>query len=174
NLVFSSGAPATVTLEDGTAPVDVRAGDLLRGVYLFDNVKVASAILQSRDLLVSTNAPVVDATSQLIAGNTAIPKIDTSKITYTRGLLGAVITGAAGAVTDVDQPLVVTARNTTRTLPKRPTLQVLNSVAADRTIGGYSVLKLNNGNNSQGSAGFSIANVISGTGFVQWRASSAA
>jgi len=167
NLVFGAGA-ATITLEDGTTAVDVRSGDTLRGVYLFDNVKVASGIVQSRDLLISTNTPSVDATSTLRPVDSGAPVIDASKITFTRGLNGAMLTGAAGAVADTDTPVSVVARDTARAVPPVFIPQKVAGITFG-TNGGFSITKITTGQ-GWGSAGVSSVQSITDTGYLQFRA----
>ncbi|HWW61798.1 MAG TPA: hypothetical protein VN181_10560, partial [Thermoanaerobaculia bacterium] len=174
--VFSAGR-AAITLEDGPTPVDMRAGDTLRGIYRFDNVNVGTARLTSRrDLFVSTAAPTLDAQSTLAGANAAPPKVDLSKISYSRGLIGAVLVGAPGAVSD-SETVDIVARNTTRVQPRKPPTQNFSWVDMpwwSIGTGGTSIRKLDNGDGNWATSGLSSVESITGSGYLQFRSTTPA
>ncbi|HEU4887385.1 MAG TPA: Ig-like domain-containing protein, partial [Thermoanaerobaculia bacterium] len=117
--------PAQVTLEaaDG-APVVLQPGDSLRGVFRFDSVKVkGKAKVFTRDAVESTTAPVIESGSTFSPGDPEGPAIDTTKVSFTKGLLSPVAVGANGAVTDPNGKVDVFVRNASKpALPRFPEL----------------------------------------------------
>jgi hypothetical protein len=107
SLLVTNGVDAQITLAGAAG---VQPGDTLQGVYLFDNIRLATATVTTDDLVESTNAPVLDATSSLTTGNTAAPVLDHSGFTFERGLHGPVLVAPAGAIADADAPSDVFTR----------------------------------------------------------------
>lgn len=142
-------APPSITLEKLTG-ADVQSGASLRGLYLFDTIKLSSARVISEDLVESVL--VKDAASSLTSGNPSAPVIDTAKITIGRGLNGPVIIGAAGAISDANGPLEVAARNGNLTAPT-PQVMLGEDFMGYGTVGGFSVKHVDNNRTNGGSAG---------------------
>ena len=166
-LIVSKGVNTRIALEAGAT---VQAGDVLRGVYRFDNITIANARVMSEDLVESTTPPVLDATSSLIGGNVDVPAVNTAAISIARGLEGPVIVGTAGAVADSSLPIHVVARNATRASADGP---VWNSTPAGQIVvgdrGGMSVLRSPNG--WAQANGLSTLNAITISGFASFSAS---
>ena len=168
--VVLANEPAAVTLLDGTIPVDVRAGDKLSGVYLFDHLTASNgARVQSRDAITVSNAPTIDATSKLVVPNAGAPSIDAAKVSIVAGANGVSLVGAAGAVSDPDTPLHAVARDIGRgALPPRTfALQNASNVGVGGN-GGFSLSKPF-GSNAFGDSGVSSTDTIA-QGYVSFSA----
>jgi Bacterial Ig-like domain/F5/8 type C domain len=172
--VFTDAVPPRITLESGAV---IQPGDRVRGVYRFDTLTLKNAAAYTNDLLEVTAPPVLDATSALVTGNPGAPLIDASKITVTRNAHGVVLTGAAGAITDPDQPVMISARNTRfAPLPALPEFSSLNRVAVEnRNLGwnyapGFNMSKTVD-NPGDGTA--VTATPISDYGWIQFRSGAA-
>jgi hypothetical protein len=161
--VVLAAEPARVTLEDAAGqPVDVRVGDHVRGAYRFDHLTVTGARVQTNDLLLVTNPISADAGSKIITSNSGAPAIDPTKITYTSGVNGAVLSGAAGAVADVDIPIHVIAHDTARGAAPPQTFALQNAQnIATGAIGGFSIARMNAGSGSFGDSGASSIDRLS-------------
>ncbi|MBW3565709.1 MAG: hypothetical protein KY459_13395, partial [Acidobacteria bacterium] len=101
-----------VTLESnaGSGTASVEPGDQWQGVYRFDAVKIEGASALSPDPVLSTT-PVQLTNASFTNGNLAAPQVDASLIAIDSQPTGTTIIGSAGAVSDDDQPLTVTATN---------------------------------------------------------------
>ncbi|MFL6247288.1 MAG: Ig-like domain-containing protein [Thermoanaerobaculia bacterium] len=94
----------TFTLEGAT--VNVAVGDRWRGVYLFDNWKQRNSIVQLLDDVRATRD--LDVDSQLTINNA--PVLNESLIA-THSSSADFVRGTAGAVTDLQPPIALTATN---------------------------------------------------------------
>ncbi|HEY6211812.1 MAG TPA: Ig-like domain-containing protein, partial [Vicinamibacterales bacterium] len=164
-FVVSAGL-TSVTLEslDGGV-VSVQAGDTLRGVYSFDSLKITNGAVWSHDPIESATTPQILGTSWLEPGNVGKPAVNPAAITIQRGLRGPVLVGAAGAATDVDQPLEIVSRNLNGTQqPQQPVVLRNSNYAGWGNAGGFSIYHIDN--NIIGSAGASAMVPITGNGYV--------
>ncbi|HEX7828619.1 MAG TPA: hypothetical protein VF787_03150, partial [Thermoanaerobaculia bacterium] len=166
-LVFARGAKSKVTLESTNAMP--QAGEVLRGVHPFNTLTLINARVVTDDLVEIGGALTKDASSSLATGNEDAPSIDASKITITRGRNGAVVIGAAGAVSDPDQPLEIVATNANGAPRKRITLEDRNFVIAG-TTGGLSVQHADNA--QVGESAHSLESITS-SGYLAFSASAA-
>jgi hypothetical protein len=103
-----SVANNTVTLlANGTDPIDVQAGDLWRGVYSFDTMKIRGVHVR---LLDDIRGTVIKENGGVLTINEP-PTVNTSSIVTQSRPTGDFLTGAAGAVTDAQGPVNLTATN---------------------------------------------------------------
>jgi hypothetical protein len=93
-------------------PLVAETGQLIRGLYKFDNVKLRNAKLDTIDLLEVTNPIDKDAPSSVVGNNQARPLLNASLISLQSTPTGAAVVGSAGAVTDLDTPITAIATNT--------------------------------------------------------------
>ncbi|HEX7832578.1 MAG TPA: hypothetical protein VF787_23175, partial [Thermoanaerobaculia bacterium] len=166
-LVFARGAKSRVTLESTNAMP--QAGEVLRGLHSFNTLTLVNARVVTDDLVEIGGALTKDASSSLATGNEDAPSIDASKITIARGRNGAVVIGAAGAVSDPDQPLEIVATNANGAPRKRITLEDRNFVIAG-TTGGLSVQHADNA--QVGESAHSLESITS-AGYLAFSASAA-
>jgi len=104
----------TVTLApNASETIDAQPGDTYRGVYRLDSLKLRSARLSVEDLLDLGTAVDSDASSSIVGNNQGAPVINTSLVTLSSTATGSSVIGTAGAVTDADKPVTMTATNTT-------------------------------------------------------------
>jgi len=118
NVLIKDGIAADVTLQSVTGtPITLAVGDIVRGLYRFDGIKLRNTKLLTVDKLTSTTSVDADAGSQLIVNNAppVFPQSQIANIRVVSNGNGDVVTGPAGAVFDADTPIKLTARNT-RTL----------------------------------------------------------
>jgi hypothetical protein len=101
----------TVTLQpNGSETISIQPGDHWRGSYKFDHLTLKNDNFQTADLVELGNpVSVTSATYQF--GNVSAPAVDTTKISIQPSATGAAVVGTAGAVSDIDQPIIVTAIN---------------------------------------------------------------
>ncbi|HYI12032.1 MAG TPA: carboxypeptidase regulatory-like domain-containing protein [Thermoanaerobaculia bacterium] len=98
----------TFTLEpNGSETVDVAAGDTWRGVYLFDKMTLRfSKVLLLDDV---RSARDLDAASTLTINDP--PVLNAAAVSTQSVAAGDFVVGAAGAVTDLNTPIILTATN---------------------------------------------------------------
>jgi hypothetical protein len=102
----------TVTLTpNGSESINIEAGDIWRGAYRFDSLKLRTQKLISEDRLILGTAVDLDATSSIQGNNLSAPLLDVAKISLQSTSTGAAVLGTAGAVTDLDTPVAVFATN---------------------------------------------------------------
>ncbi|HEX2835650.1 MAG TPA: Ig-like domain-containing protein [Thermoanaerobaculia bacterium] len=168
-VILTRGVDARVRLAG--AP-NLVAGDTLRGVYRFDNITLATARVFTRDLVESTNAPILDASSSL-SFNVDAPTIDASRVSVTHGPNGAELVGSAGAVTDPDGPLFVVARNEARAASAQPIVWNKTIEISFGDKGGASARRIFNSltDTVYGVRRASALNVITASGFLSFSAS---
>ncbi|HVR38489.1 MAG TPA: Ig-like domain-containing protein, partial [Thermoanaerobaculia bacterium] len=148
--------PPMITLEsaDGTA-VTLQPGDTLRGIYRFDNVTIkGKAKVVSRDIVESTNAPVIESGSTYAPGDVSGPAIDATKVSFIKGKTSPIAVGQAGAVSDPDGKVDVFLRNAAKPVPPRYMETIGgNGMQATRMSTALQLRKINN-NNAWGSISF--------------------
>ena len=164
-MVLSNGANASVKLTGATG---VEQGDVLRGIYRFDTMKVTNARVFTEDLLEVTATPVLDVASTITKGNEALPVVTPSAITVGSGLTAPVLIGAANAVADADTPVVAIAQNTSTLKSTRPILWDAPTMAVGLR-GGASITRPHNGIN--GAYGVASVHGITTSGFARFMAS---
>ena len=170
--VVLAAEPTRVTLEDAAgSPVDVRAGDRVRGAYRFDHLAVTGARVQTNDLLMVSNPISADAPSKVITSNSGAPVIDLARITFSSGPNGALLNGSAGAITDTDAPLQVIAHDVTRGAmpPQTFALQNAQNISTGAK-GGFSISRMSAGTGAFGDSGASSIDTLV-QGYVSFRAS---
>ena len=98
----------TVTPDANFTPAN---GNPFRGLYRFDSLTLTNANFESFDL-VQLGTPVIkDSASNYWPGNVAAPVVNASMIRIDTTAIGPTIIGSSTAVTDSDQPVVVTVTN---------------------------------------------------------------
>ncbi len=107
-----SNDATTLNVDTSANALTAQNGNSFRGLYRFDNLKLRNARLEVLDLIDSVNAVDKDGPSVLLGSNIA-PVLTPSLITLQTTATGASIIGSAGAATDPDQPVVLTAQNLT-------------------------------------------------------------
>ena len=107
-----SNDATTLNVDVSANALTAQNGDSFRGLYRFDNVKLRNTRLEVLDLFESVNGIDKDTPSVLL-GNNLAPVLTPSLITLQSTATGSAILGAAGAATDPDQPLTLTATNLT-------------------------------------------------------------
>jgi len=104
----------TLTLApNGSETINIQPGDFWRGTYRFDKITLRNAIVQTADRVLYNNLDK-DGPSNLRVNETApqFPVALRSQIVVDSSVNGDFVTGPAGAVTDPDTPVKVTAKNT--------------------------------------------------------------
>ena len=102
----------SLTLDIGATPLAAQVGDLYRGVLRFDRVVLRGQAHVVANDIVRTVSPVeISPGSVLTAANEVPPAVDSSRISIEHGLFGAETVGLAGAVSDLNAPVLVTIRN---------------------------------------------------------------
>jgi hypothetical protein len=105
-VVGNDSTTVTVTADSAFTP---QPGDIFRGLYRLDTLRIRDAIVETQDLVQLTAASVdSDATASYIFGNNAPPSIDTAKISI---INGPAVKGVLNAITDTDGPIVITLTN---------------------------------------------------------------
>jgi hypothetical protein len=107
-----SNDATTLNVDVSANALTAQNGDAFRGLYRFDNVKLRNARLEVLDLFESVNAIDKDAPSVLLGSNLS-PLLTPSLISLQSTATGSSILGSAGAATDPDQPITLTATNLT-------------------------------------------------------------
>lgn len=105
-----------LTLDVTASALGAQSGDILRGLYRFDAITLRNATLDSTDFIETLTAADVDAVSTVINANDGAPRIDRTKVTLQTTAGGYSVSGSAGAVSDPDTPVTLTARNEQTTL----------------------------------------------------------
>jgi len=102
----------TITLApNGSETITIQSGDTYRGIYRLDTLKLRSTKLSVEDRLDVTAPFDLDASSTITGNNQGPPAFTTSLITLSSTGSTSVI-GTAGAVSDPDKPVTMTATNT--------------------------------------------------------------
>ncbi|HEX2832542.1 MAG TPA: Ig-like domain-containing protein [Thermoanaerobaculia bacterium] len=114
-----------LTLDVTGNALAAQSGTLLRGLYRFDTIQLRNATLDSADFIEPLAPPDADASSTVIAANDGAPLLDRTKIALQSTAGGFSINGTAGAVSDPDAPITLTARN------ERTALQFTKTPNAD-------------------------------------------
>jgi hypothetical protein len=99
-------------LPNGTETLDIAAGDLWRGVYRFDNLKLRQTMLFSSDEILVSNPIDKDDESLYNEDAPVFPFAKRSEIVVQTASSGDAVVAPAGAVTDPDTPIKIVATNT--------------------------------------------------------------
>ncbi len=101
----------TITVDVSSAPLTAEIGDTFRGLYRFSGLKLRNAQAVVSDHLQLDTEVDKDDFSAIFGANLGEPSIDLDAIVVTTGGGAITVTGAAGAVSDPDQPVQITVRN---------------------------------------------------------------
>ncbi|HUJ13824.1 MAG TPA: Ig-like domain-containing protein, partial [Thermoanaerobaculia bacterium] len=107
-IVANDSTTITITPDASFAP---QTGLQFRGFDRFDSLTLRNANLETADLLQLASPVDGDSASTLVTGNLAPPVVTSSLIAIQPAALGFAVIGRAGAVSDPDTPIVVTAKN---------------------------------------------------------------